>query len=187
MKETIEKTNSHQINHTKEVKWLNEMADEQKALVEAVMWKYKTDYIFESCSAGEYTFHIEFHPGTTSSDCIAFMEGNGAELISDLPLGVRKNSMHKLYFRKHIDNGGFNQYYDSNPIIKYLRKYQIVLVVPILAIVLMTLLFIFLFPEDKTSNMVMVIISLIFVIVGTGLFRWYEKAIREIKAKSSYK
>ena len=98
MKETIEKTNSHQINHTKEVKWLNEMADEQKALVEAVMWKYKTDYIFESCSAGEYTFHIEFHPGTTSSDCIAFMERNGAELISDLPLGVRKNSMHKLYF-----------------------------------------------------------------------------------------
>lgn len=187
MKETIEKTNSYQINHAKEVEWLNEMADRQKALVDAAMWKYKTDYTFESCSAGEYTFHIEFHPGATAPDCIAFMKGNGAELISDLPLGVRSNSMHKLYFRKHVDKGAFNQYYDSAPLIKYLRKYQIVLSVPLSAFILMTLVFIFLFPEDRTSNMTVSIISLIFAVVGTGLFRWYEKAIREIRSKGSYK
>lgn len=187
MKETIEKANRHQVNHAKEVEWLNEMAEEQKALTCAEMWRYKTDYTFEPCSAGEYTFHIEFQPGVAASDCITFMEVNGAELISKVPLGIRNNSIQKLYFRKRVDKGAFNQYYDSAPLIKYLRKYQIVLSVPLSAFILMTLVFIFLFPEDRHLIVTISIISLIFAVVGTGLFRWYEKAIREIRSKGSYK
>lgn len=103
----------------KEEKWLNDMAAQGKALLNA---RYAT-YEFEDSQPGEYAIRLEMLENSPSSEeglqYIEFVEETGAEYVGRV--------MRWVYFRKKKELGDFELHGDNATRIKHLKGIMVLL------------------------------------------------------------
>lgn len=165
----------------KEEKWLNEMSSKGLQLVTVGFCKY----VFEEDINDLYTYRLEFLEKTPSNAestaYIRFLEETGVECIGSV--------MRWVYFRKKVDDGGFEIYSDIKSKINHYKRIRTLIIMVTLINLFSAVSNLNNFIEFKSSD-ILGISSISFIVtllLGFGIFKLSkqisklnkEKVIRE--------